>query len=87
MLYASTPHEVDQLCRRLLGLGVAAVGFDIEWRVTYKSMHCIHFLSLTAHMCVKNKLPDARVGAQRARRRAALPSSSSATRRGPGTPL
>lgn len=41
MLYASTPHEVDQLCRRLLGLGVAAVGFDIEWRVTFKSAHCM----------------------------------------------
>ena len=50
MLYASTPHEVDQLCRRLLGLGVAAVGFDIEWRVTYKSTHCIPSLSQTANM-------------------------------------
>lgn len=50
MLYASTPHEVDQLCRRLLGLGVAAVGFDIEWRVMYKSAHCKHSLSQTANL-------------------------------------
>ncbi|KAK9832852.1 hypothetical protein WJX81_007824 [Elliptochloris bilobata] len=37
MLYASTPSDVDQLCWRLLSLGVAVVGFDIEWRVTFKA--------------------------------------------------
>ena len=37
MLYASAPHEVDRLCRRLLALRVAAVGFDTEWRVTFRA--------------------------------------------------
>ena len=37
VLYASTPLEVDTLCRRLLALCVPAAGFDIEWRVTFRA--------------------------------------------------
>lgn len=37
VLYAATPLEVDQQCGRLLSLSVTSVGFDIEWRVTFRT--------------------------------------------------
>ncbi len=37
VLYAGTPLEVERLCGRLLALGVAAAGFDTEWRVTFRA--------------------------------------------------
>ena len=33
----SHSYEVDQACQWLLTSGVAALGFDIEWRVTYRT--------------------------------------------------
>ncbi|KAK9917730.1 hypothetical protein WJX75_007618 [Coccomyxa subellipsoidea] len=35
--YASLPAEVEHLCQKTLSTGVEAVGFDIEWRVTYRT--------------------------------------------------
>ncbi|CAL8463613.1 g3147 [Coccomyxa elongata] len=35
--YASLPEEVEHLCKVVLSSGVEAVGFDIEWRVTYRT--------------------------------------------------
>ena len=35
--YAFTGYEVDSHCKALLDSGIAAVGFDIEWRVTYQT--------------------------------------------------
>ncbi|KAK9829092.1 hypothetical protein WJX72_003852 [[Myrmecia] bisecta] len=35
--YVYTPLEVDYHCCQLAASGVAAVGFDIEWRVTYET--------------------------------------------------
>ena len=36
VIYAYTPFEVDHHVTQLLKTNPAAVGFDIEWRVTYK---------------------------------------------------
>ncbi len=36
MVYASTHEEVEQVCAYLLRMAVPALGFDIEWRVTFK---------------------------------------------------
>lgn len=36
IIYAYTGMEVDYHCTQLLKQGPQAVGFDIEWRVTYK---------------------------------------------------
>ncbi len=38
--YASLPAEVEHLCQLALSCGVEAVGFDIEWRVTYRHAIC-----------------------------------------------
>jgi hypothetical protein len=36
IIYATLPEETETVCQKILSTGIKAVGFDIEWYITYK---------------------------------------------------